>query len=156
MFWDEKIEVLKKKFPQDQFRIPFSDWSSILKKIETKFFKHGWEYRFTYWSECLKGKAPIRIISRQAIAQEIAKLGSRQKYWVIIARDNPPTTEHFVYDCKVDAMKALLSIAPSDFYLGDKKYEWLAYFKVDRAENRIILINAGVSRTPFDLPADDA
>jgi len=154
MFWDEKIEVLKKKFPQDQFRIPFSDWSDILKKIETKFLKRSREYRFTYWSEYLKEKAPIRIIPRQEIGREIAKLSSRQNYWVIIACDNAPTTEHLVYDCKIDAAKALLSIAPADFYLGDKKYAWLAYFKVDCAENRISLINAGVTPTPFDLPVN--
>ena len=71
---------------------------------------------------------------------------------MIIARDNSPTTEHFVYDCKIDAVKALLSIAPADFYLGDKKYAWLVYFKVDRAENRISLINADISPTPFDPP----
>lgn len=154
MWWDEKIDILKREFPRDHFRVPFSDWSGILKKIETKFFKHSREYRFTYWSESLNGKRPIRSISRLEVGKEIAKLTSEENYWVIIALSpNNPTTEHYVYDCKIDAVTALISIAPADFYLGDKKYEWLAYFKVDRAENRMVLINAGNSPTPFDPPA---
>lgn len=36
MHWDEKIDKLRKETGPDEFKVPFTDWSTILKKIEDK------------------------------------------------------------------------------------------------------------------------
>ena len=151
MFWEEKIDRLKSKFSQEHFRVPFSDWEEIFKNTEAKYIKKGWPvYHFCNWSENLKEKTHIRNISRQDIATEISKLDSTQNYWVFIVFADYPTSKQFVYDCNVDAMKMLLSIAPADFYIGHKKHEWLIYCKVNRSENSISINKTKVIKTPFD------
>lgn len=40
MFFEEKIEWLKKHFTPAHFRIPFTDTSRILKAIEKEFYYH--------------------------------------------------------------------------------------------------------------------
>jgi hypothetical protein len=45
----------------------------------------------------------------------------------------------------------LVSMAPASFFIGDKKYGWLVYFRVDQKENTIALINVDGSPMPFDL-----
>ena len=37
MYWEEKIDRLKKETDPTDFKVPFTDWSTILKKIEDKF-----------------------------------------------------------------------------------------------------------------------
>lgn len=151
MFWEEKIDILKSRFSQEQFRVPFSDWHEIFKKIEAKYIrKESSHYQFQNWSESLKEKIHIRNISSQDIDTEISKLDSAQNYWVIIVFADNPTSRQYIYDCSPEAIKAILSIAPADFYIGHKKYEWLIYCKVNRAENTISLNKAKETLTPFD------
>jgi len=137
MFWDEKIDRLKARLPNEQFRAPFSDWVEILKKIEGKFINKGWPpYHFSNWSNNLKPEVLVRNISKQEIEGEVSKLDNSVNYWAVIVLQNGPTAKHYVYDCSTDALKMLLAIAPCDFYIGSKKYEWLIYFKVGDKEIR--------------------
>jgi len=150
MHWEEKIDGLQSKFSQEQFRVPFSDWSEIFRKVEARFIINEWPVNQFYgWSEKLKGETHIRNISQLDIDKEISKLDISQNYWVFIVFVNNPTSKLYVYDCNVDAIRALLSIAPSDFYIGHKKYEWLVYFKKDLSENTVSLIRPKEIRTPF-------
>ena len=61
MQWNEKINLLKKKYTQDDFSVPNVNRKAILRKIETKFVKRDDEYyhpnnlneRFSNWWEYL-------------------------------------------------------------------------------------------------------
>ncbi|MDO6433640.1 hypothetical protein Q4E93_23720 [Flavitalea sp. BT771] len=151
MFWEEKIDRLKSKFSQEQFRVPFSDWTEIFKKMEAKFVSNKWPiYQFCNWSEKLREKTPIRNVSQQDIDKEISRLDASQNYWMFVVLADNPTSRQYVYDCNTAALRELLSIAPADFYIGHKKYEWLVFFEVSHTENSISLIKPGEIQTPFD------
>jgi hypothetical protein len=152
MFWQEKIDRIKKQFSQDEFRVPFSDWRGILKKMEARFvISSKPAYRYTNWSEGLKERVVLRKIAHQAIPKAMSTLDPAKNYWVVIVLGNASMAQHLVYDCKPAAMEYLVAIAPGDFFIGDKKYQWLVYFNANRSENAVILIKAADIPTPFDL-----
>ena len=152
MFWEEKIDQVKKKFSQDEFRVPFSDWSGIMKKMEARFvISSKPDYQYTNWSEGLKEKVVLRKIAHQAIPTVISTLDPATNYWVVIVLGDASMAQQFVYDCKPAAIEHLAAIAPGDFYIGDKKYQWLVHFKMDQTENAVTLIKAVNFLTPFDL-----
>ncbi len=37
MYWEEKMDRIKKETDSKDFRVPFTDWSTILKSIEAHF-----------------------------------------------------------------------------------------------------------------------
>jgi hypothetical protein len=151
MFWEEKIDILKKKFSQADFRDPFTDWSDILKKIEAKFILNDDpNYRFVNWSDKIKNKTIIKTVLRPTIYQQIKQLDSNNNYWVVIIDGNSPTSKHLVYDCKTNSLESLLSIISGSFYIIDKKYSWLSYFETDKEKNEVTIIKSGNILTPFD------
>jgi hypothetical protein len=151
MFWEEKIEALKKIFPQEQFQVPFTTWPDIFKKIGEKFIiKDGLQYECTNGLGNLKKEIHIKTIPWQALEKEISNLEIHTNYWVIIVLGNAPTAKHHVYDCQVPSISQLISMAPADFYIVEKKYNWLTYFKVDRDNKQVSLFKSGDSQTPFD------
>ena len=151
MFWEEKIDILKRKYPPEQFQVPFTTWSEILRKIEAKFFIQDRCQRVH--PNCLgtlKNEVQIKTVSPLLIIDEISKLDSTNNYWVIIAMDNTPTSKYYIYDCQISSMKQLVSMAPADFFIVAKKYDWLTYFKVNRDSNEVLLSRSGNKITPFD------
>jgi hypothetical protein len=151
MFWEEKIDRLKKKFSEGEFHVPFSDGSEILKKIEALFIISAKPaYQHTTWSEGLKKRVVLRRIARSAFGKEISRLDPATNYWVIIVLGEASMAQQLVYDCRPAAIEQLAAIAPADFYIGDKKYGWLVYCKVSIIEGTIELIKVGDSPTPFD------
>ena len=151
MFWEEKIEVIKTKFTQNEFRVPFSDWSKVMKKMEARFvISSKPAYRNTNWSEGLKERVVLRNIAYEAIPTEISTLDPAANFWVVIVLGDPSMAQQLLYDCKPAAVIQLVAIAPGNFFIGDKKYKWLVYFSVNRTENTVTLIKAGSFPTLFD------
>lgn len=151
MYWEEKIDVLKKKFSQTDFRSPFTDWPEIPGKIEAKFvIKNNPDHHFTNWADHLKNKIFLRAVQRPAIFREIKKLDANSNYWVVIVSGNSPDSRHLVYDCKVNAMEALISLAPGDFYIVGKKYNWLLFSEADNEANEVRMFKSGHGSVPFD------
>lgn len=151
MFWEEKIDHIKKQFAQDEFRVPFSNWSEIMKKIEARFVIGAKPaYQHTNWSEGLKKGILLGKIAGGAIGALISQLDPTTNYWAIIVLGNASMAEQLIYDCKPGAMEHLIAIAPADFYIVDIKYRWLVYFNVNREENMVTLLKAGDFPTPFD------
>ena len=151
MFLEEKIERIKKHFPQADFRVPFTEGGDILKKMEARFVISAKPaYQHTNWSEGLKERVILRAIDRKGIGKALSLLDTNSNYWVVVVVGDGSMAQPFVFDCKPIAMEQLIAIAPGDFFIGDKKYAWLVYFAVDRAENAVTLIKAGNFPTPFD------
>ena len=152
MFWEEKIDALKKNYSPDHFRVPFTEWSAVFAKIEAHFFNGGHPtYQFRNWGERLLGRPVIRSLDRTDLREVINGLDPTTNYWAVIIFRDHPTAHQYLYDCRPDALLALLSMAPANFFIGDKKYRWLVYFRLDQKENTIALINVDGSPTPFDF-----
>lgn len=63
MFWEEKIDRLSKRYKQDDFKVPFTIASSILKKIEDMFIvKSASDQQLNYWTGNIKSQTLIKSI----------------------------------------------------------------------------------------------
>ncbi len=148
MFWEEKIANLKKVTDPADFKVPFTDWAEVLKKIEDKFvLKENGNYSFSNWEGRIKGQKHIKRIGSANITGELEGLNPSQNYWVILSKNNSGL-KNLVYDCKPTAIKTLIGLWEGDFYIVDKKYHWLAFFESDRSQ--IEIFKSGDFETPFD------
>lgn len=148
MYWEEKIDRLKKEVDPTDFKVPFTDWSTILKKIEDKFvIKENSDFPFSNWDNRLKEKKPINKILTANINDELNKLDSSQNYWMVLTKDKPDF-KNLVYDSKLTVIKILSGLWHGDFYIVDKKYNWLTYFKRDTIDTEVF--KSGDSVTPLD------
>jgi hypothetical protein len=124
------------------------DWSTILKRIERKFIvKENSSYVFSNWADRLKDKQKIRELKPDDLEAEVAKLTPEQNYWIVLTGDNS-ATKNLVYDSKPSVIIKLLQLREGDFYIVDKKCNWLTYFKCSRTE--IEVFRSGDPQTPWD------
>ena len=159
MFFEEKIERLKQKFSTDDFKVPFTEGSSILKSIEKKFITtkditHDLNNLGQYhsnWADNIKHKIEIRSIDLNDYSSWLEKLDPNTNYWAVIASRNLPSAKHYVYDCKPNALIVLISIARSDFFVVDKKYKWFSCFKVDEQTRTATIFKSGDAVIPFEM-----
>ena len=148
MYWQEKIDRLKKETAPKDFKVPFTNWSTILKKIEDKFvIKGNFNLTFSNWDSRLKEKRPVRKILTANIDNELDKFDPNQNYWIVLAR-NQADFKNLVYDSKPTGIKILSGLWDGDFYIVDKKYNWLTYFKRDTTETEVF--KSGDYVTPLD------
>lgn len=149
MGWLEMIDGLTGNYPPDQFSVPFTTWPGIFRKIEERFIIKEWpQYMYTNWLGNLKRETHIKTIPRQSLDTEISNLDSKSNYWEVIVFGKAQRDRQYIYDCNIVPMKVLVKWAPADFYIADKRYEWLTYFKVDN--NEVSIFKSGDGRTPFD------
>lgn len=128
MYWEEKIDQIKSETSPNDFNVPFTEASAILKKIEDQFIiKENSNDRFSNWAGRLKAGQRIKEIKTAELEDELAKLDAEQNYWLILPGNNP-TTKYLLYDSKPYVIVKLLKLRVGDFYLGDKKYNWLMHF----------------------------
>ena|SRR5687768_9294995 len=159
MLFEEKIERLKQKFSAEDFKVPFMEGTSILKSIERKFIAmkdltHDLNNVGQYhsnWADNMKQKTEIRSIDLNDYSSWLEKLSPNTNYWTVLASRNLPAAKHYVYDCKPNALVALIRIARSDFFVVDKKYNWLSYFKVDEQTNTAEIFKSGNATVPFEM-----
>lgn len=148
MFWEEKIERLKKETDSTDFKVPFTDWSTILKKIEDKFVaKENSDFTFSNWDNRIKNKVKIKGILTANIDNELDRLDQQQNYWIVLTKDRA-NFKNIVYDSKPTVIKKLNRLWDGNFYIVDKKYNWLTCFK--RGEVDIEIFKSGNTITPFD------
>jgi hypothetical protein len=148
MYWEEHIDILKKRFLQSDFQDHYTDWPTILRSIESKFIvKRDSNYHFTNWIDNIKNQSLIRTIPRDKIKAELDKLNSTTNYWLVVT-GNTPTSKLLVYDCKLTPMNAIISLTKDHFFIIDKKYKWLVFFQADN--DQVSLIKSANGETPFD------
>ncbi len=158
MYFAEHIERLKREFPSSDFRVPFTEATEVLKKIEKKFIKvkdvqtdlNNIGQYCSDWAENLKNKTELKNINIFQIKEYLDRLDQNKKYWTILASKSNPSTKYNIYDTKVNSMIALLNIRLDDFFIADKKYEWLIYFQIDRERQNSTIYKSGDNKTPFD------
>lgn len=157
MHFEEHIERLKKEFPTSDFRVPFTEATEVLKKIEKQFIKvkdiqtdlNNLGQYCGNWKENLKYKTEITTIDILQINAYLEKLGQTKNYWTILATKNP-FNKHYIYETKLNSTIALINIRLDDFFIADKKYEWLIYFEIDKEKQISKIYKSGNNKTPFD------
>ncbi len=155
MYFEEKIESLKKHFPATDFRIPFTDAHAILKTIEKHFIVakdvaaalNNLSQYYSNWPELIKQKNRVATIAIAQFRQCLDQLEAGQNYWVVLG--GPDNTKNTVYDCRPVAISSLLSLSACDFFIVDKKYNWFAAFIIDRQLGRLDVYRSGDTATPF-------
>lgn len=148
MYWNEKIDLVKKKFP-DEFKDPFRAGPEIVKKIVTILFDCTMlnfiesENR----AELLGHGTLIKRCSlKQLYSEELPRLDNGSNYWLFLFKI-PMGSNFQVYDCKYQALRELVYLSSGqdeqDFCIVDKKYAWLLFFKIDRLNNTVGIYNVG-------------
>lgn len=155
MFFEEKIELLKKQFPPAHFRVPFTDASHILKAIEKRFIivkdiaanLNNLAQYHSHWSENLRNKVTINSMECGEHMTCIETLDQDKNYWVVLG--GPGNWKNRIFDCKPAAINPLCSLTSYDFFIVDKKYTWLAAFVKDAANGRMLVYRSDTHITPF-------
>jgi hypothetical protein len=148
MVWEEKIDRLKSENDPKDFRVPFTGASTILNNVEAKFvIKDNSNYRFSNWADRIKDKQKIRNVRKADLDTELIKLNPDNNYWVVLSGRNP-STKNLIYDSKPSVISKLVRLRDDDFYIVDKKYHWLAYFKFNQTD--IDVFKSGDKQTPWD------
>jgi hypothetical protein len=161
MYWEEHIEIIKKSFSQKEFSIPFTDWVTIMKKIENGFIiKVNSTDHFSNWADNIKHKIEVAVIHSNDLKTSLMYLSDAANYWVIIPLGPGPTAQQCVYDCNLRSLLELVQlcnrspVCNGSFFIVEKRYSWFAYFCVGNENNCISIFKSGESITPFDKLQD--
>ncbi len=147
MFWEERIDQLKEIIDSRDFRVPYSDGSDILKKIEDKFIvTSNTNYHFSNWAERIKSKTRVKNVLTSNLIKEFKNLAPNKNYWVVLSGDDVGS-KNLVYDCKPPVIADLIKLWGKDFYIVDKKYSWLVYFRYN--EGNIEIYKSGENEKEF-------
>ncbi len=156
MYWEEKIDLVKKEYPAPLFKDPFRQGGAIIEKIIRNF--HNATYLTFVQSDDKRSLMKnCKLIKETAIIdvyqKEIDKLDENTNYWLLLIQ--MPMGEGIkVYDCQKEAISYILYLASGlnklEFYIADKKYNWLTYFNIDRSLNTASIYKSGETKTVFD------
>ena len=147
MFREEHIDRLKREIESRDFRVPYIGGSAILKGIESTFVvKDNTNDRLSNWGGRIKNKHKIGTVRFAEFETELDKLNPQENYWLVLS-DIRPTTKNLVYDCKLHVMPNLVRLHGADFFLVEKKYRWLVYFKRD--ESTLDIFKSGPALSPW-------
>ncbi len=149
MLWEEKIDLLKKRFSLQEFHVHFNDWPAILKKIESRFIvKQNSMYFLRNWRENIKNKHFIQTIIPAMLQNYFGELDKNQTYWFIVLMTDTPTSKQYIYSCSPKVIHAMVPITANDFFIVDKKLAWFTHFHY--AGDKIEVYKGGDTETPFD------
>lgn len=129
MFWQEKIDQIKKTVSRGDFRDPYTEGLDILKRIHDKFLTTGkldYNEGFVNWTSGRKDKIELRELPLANLGLELAKLDQAQNYWIVLVSTR---LDSIVYEAKPGVIRTLATQWKESFYVGDKKYNWLVQFK---------------------------
>ncbi|WP_430516958.1 DUF6756 family protein [Chitinophaga niabensis] len=145
MFWEEKIDQIAKKHGPHGFKDPFTSWPDILKNMEDRFIIKTYD---SNWEDNIKRKEELVTIEIEELDTLLSSLSNDANYWLVMMMGDYPTAKRLIYDCNTAALKDLISLSKYSFYIVDKKYSWLTYFKCNA--EKITLYKSGIAGSPFD------
>lgn len=143
MNWEEKIDLLKKKYPAGTFSVPHVDRKEILWNIETKFISRPEDYyhsndfnaRFCNWWAHIKSPLDLAVdFDYQALLHFI--LDPDEFFW--IACEFPGSI--LIYKAKLGAILYLIANGQTwsnTFHIVHPKYEYLVSLRLEEARTRI-------------------
>lgn len=137
MFWQEKIQVIKSRFPSSHFKDPFRHGNGIIENILLRLLNTSWLnfHNSTNKAELLPESTPRLLPLAYLYTEALLEIEDEKNYWLLLVHV-PLASDFRVYECRKIAMKALLSQCTPEpireFYIVDKKYKWLRYFRADK------------------------
>ena len=143
MHWNEKIDLIKRRYSDDEFSVPHVKRKEVLRKIESKFIKRSKEYydlnskniRFSDWWEYLDSTKELVIqLEVKDLLKQIIK--PNQKYW--IACEFPDQV--LIYKSNLPAAIDLVSNGlawTKTFHIIEQKYEFLLGLKLEEDKTTI-------------------
>jgi hypothetical protein len=151
MYWNEKIDLVKKKFPSE-FKDPFRAGPEIIKKIATILFETTLLNLMESEDRAglLKQGTLTKLCSlKHLYHEELPRLNNGSNYWLLLI-EVPMGSNFQVYDCKYQALKELVHLSSGqdhqELCIVDKKYAWLLFFKIDRTKDMVKIYNAERSK----------
>lgn len=139
MYWPEKLDILKKKYSSTEFKDMFREGGNVIEKIIRKF--HNATYlTFTGSHDrqsLLKNCELVKETTILGVDSYLDELEDNTNYWLLLVK-TPMGNDLQVYDCRKEPLFDLYylsSIKEQEFYIVDKKYKWLLYFRINRYEN---------------------
>ncbi|MFA6058242.1 MAG: hypothetical protein WC756_08575 [Taibaiella sp.] len=143
MFWIEKIQRVKNKFPPSSFKDPFREGNKIIEKIIVRLLNSTWlNFHNSLTRETLirNGRLLKTCTIKQLYTDELPRLDIDINFWLFLV-NIPLATDFRVYDCKYEPLRELLYLSSGqphqEFFIVDKKYSWLLYFKVDKMKDSV-------------------
>ncbi len=146
MYWQEKIDLVQRKFPPPLFKDPFHNGKRIIEAINRNF-----QCSPAHPLSKKQDKLPLKeaVLLRQMSIEEFYKneldrLPLNMNYWLLLM-EMPMGYGPRVYDCQKDALRYLLYLSSGldeqKFYIVDKKYEWAIY--INRYKNITDIYQSG-------------
>ena len=153
MFWEEKIDLVKKQFSQPEFDDPFRSGRQIIEKI-IRHFHNSTPLKFSQTTDRKSLIKNCSLIKQCCIdkfyKEELEKLENSTNYWLFLNPDNI----NRVYDCQKAPLRYLLYLSSGqkkqEFYIVHKKYLWAVYFESDKERNVVEIYKCGNGRTIFE------
>lgn len=156
MYWNEKIDLVKKKYPYPAFKDPFREGGEIIEKVIRKFHDATYltftqsEEREYLLKDCMLMKETTVFDLYQ---NEMDKLDTNTNYWLFLI--NIPMDSGFkIYDCSKQALQYILYLSSGvnnpEFYIVDKKNNWIAYFTIDMNSDLVSIYKSGNTQTIFE------
>lgn len=150
MFWEDRVDWMTKRYGASEFKVPFTYWVDILKKIEAKFIIDDLNYHFSAWSGRIRNKIKLAEIDRKRLEGYLEQLSDSTNYWVVLASSE--NSKHYVYDCGINPLITLALFSRGNFYIIDKRYSWFVAFDINaNTEADVVYVyKSGPGTTPFD------
>lgn len=104
MFWIEKIQIVKKKFPPSSFKDPFREGNKIIEKIIVRLLNSTWlNFHNSLTRETLIRNGHLLKICtiKQLYTDELPQLDIDINFWLFLV-NIPLATDFRVYDCKYE------------------------------------------------------
>lgn len=141
MFLEEKLDILKNSLSEDDLSIRFTDYKSVMSKIESTFLTfNNPNYKYSGWIERIDKFEKEQLIGT-FFENLLETLEDNQKYWWVFV-DLPcfPNSRHRIYDATIIGGKHLSFLfTESPVFVIHKKYEWMMMF--DRKAQTLFKLN---------------
>ena len=156
MFFEEKIEWLKKEFSASDFRVPYTHATDILKSIEKSFIIRKDVSRdlvnlgqyFNNWKENIKHEFELMTIQTHEFEDCLRSLNIDTNYWVVLESSKIP--KNFIADCRPISINPFYCTLHDYLFIVEKKYEWFVCFQNNKLTQTIRVSKSGSRPTPFD------
>ncbi|MEM7659435.1 MAG: hypothetical protein AAF399_25175, partial [Bacteroidota bacterium] len=140
MYWNEKINLIKKNYSKEDFSVPMVDRKSILRKIENQFITRPEDYyfsnefrgRFSNWWANLKDGSTLTIPYDKMVWGKLETFVFDQKdFWVAVAFIGHTK----IYRAKKSPTLALMNIGRTwadSYHLIDLKFKSMTSIKFEQ------------------------
>lgn len=127
MHLEEKIDRIKNKLSSDDLVIRYTEFKSIMGKIEKYFLSNdNPNYKYNGWIERLV-KFEEETYSETTFDYLRNRLNEKEKYWwIYVESPSYPNSRHRVFDATIIGGESLASVfSDSPIFIIHKKYHWM-------------------------------